>query len=176
MVNQSVDEAGQGTTGETLMKKLFVTCATLALGLYGFGAAFAQYTPATGAATSQGQPGSNPGQTMSPPTEQQLPPTTEAPHQSSSPSQGQTTAADLTGQLIYSSTGHKIGSVSSMTTDAQGQQEAVVSVGRYLGMGGKNVLMPVSSLQARSKGGYETTLSSSEIKKLPEYKGGGAQQ
>ncbi len=89
-----------------------------------------------------------------------------SPSTQASPTQGQTTAADLTGQTIYSSKGRKIGKVTAMSTDAHGQQAAAVSVERYLGMGGQTVLIPVSSLQARDNGGYTTNLSSTEIKSL----------
>ena len=64
----------------------------------------------------------------------------------------------MVGQMVYSSKGTKIGSISSVSTDAQGQQQAVVGVERYLGLGGKNVLFPISSLKTRSKGGLTTTL------------------
>lgn len=85
-----------------------------------------------------------------------------------SPAAGAATQADLTGQTIYSSKGSKIGTVSSMATDAQGQQTAVVSIEKFLGMGGKNVQFPVSSLSPKDGGGYTTSLTSKEIKKLPE--------
>jgi len=79
-----------------------------------------------------------------------------------------TTQADLTGQTIYDAKGTKIGIVSSVSTDAQGQQQAVVGVERFLGMGGKNVMFPVSSLKSRTAGGYTTSLTPAEIKGLPE--------
>ena len=74
----------------------------------------------------------------------------------------------LAGQIIYSSKGTKIGTVAAVSTDAQGQQQAVVGVERFLGLGGKNIMFPISSLQPRTGGGYTTSLSSAEIKKLPE--------
>jgi sporulation protein YlmC with PRC-barrel domain len=85
-----------------------------------------------------------------------------------SPTQGNTTAADLTGQSIYSAKGTKLGTVASMSTDAQGQQAAAVRMGKHLGMGGQTVLIPISSLQARGSGGYATTLSTTELKALPK--------
>lgn len=80
--------------------------------------------------------------------------------------------ADLTGQTIYSSKGSKIGIVSSMTADAQGQQVAVVGVEKFLGMGGKNLQFPLSSLTPKDGGGYTTSLTSAKIRKLPEAKTG----
>src|SRR5882724_6886537 len=77
-----------------------------------------------------------------------------APTSAAAPSESAATAAastqaDLKGQTIYDAKGTKIGIVSSTSTDAQGQQQAVVGVERFLGMGGKNVMFPVSSLKAR---------------------------
>jgi hypothetical protein len=78
------------------------------------------------------------------------------------------TQADLTGQTIYDAKGTKIGIVSSVSNDSQGQQQAVVGVERFMGMGGKNVMFPVSSFKARTAGGYTTSLTPAEIKGLPE--------
>ncbi len=80
------------------------------------------------------------------------------------------TQADLTGQMIYSEQGNTIGTVSSLTTDAQGQQQAVVGIEKFLGIGGKNVLLPVSSLQPRTGGGYTTSFTAADIKNLSEAK------
>ena len=103
--------------------------------------------------------------TMPPAQDQQTtPPSQTPPSQSSSTSQ----TADLTGQTIYNRSGRQIGTVSSMSADAQGQQVAVVSIGKYLGMGGKSVQFPVSSLSPKDGGGYTTSLSAKEIKALPQ--------
>jgi sporulation protein YlmC with PRC-barrel domain len=77
-------------------------------------------------------------------------------------------SGEYTGKTIYSSKGTKIGIVSSVTTDAQGQQQAVVGIEKFLGLGGKNVMFPVSSLQAKAGGGYTTSLTATEIKALPQ--------
>lgn len=126
------------------MKKLLITCAAAVLSAGLLSPAYAQDSSQPTAPATQAAP--------------QMAP--------SSPQ------ADLTGQTIYSSKGSKIGTVASMTTDAQGQQDAVVGVEKFLGMGGKNVLFPVSSLSPKNGGGYSTSLTSAEIKKLPEAKSG----
>jgi len=122
------------------MKKLLITCAAVAMSA-------GLLTP--GYAQDASQP--------------TAPPTQATPMGPSAPVQ-----TDLTGQTIYSAKGSKIGTVSSVSTDAQGQQNAVVSVEKFLGMGGKNILFPVSSLTAKDGGGYRTSLTAAEIKKLPE--------
>jgi hypothetical protein len=95
--------------------------------------------------------------------------------QSSSPSQPAAPSsanAGLTGQAIYSAAGREIGTVASMTVDANSQPAAVVTVEKFLGMGGKQVVFPVRSLQSKEGGGYTTSLSSAQIKKLPVYSPG----
>ena len=112
--------------------------------------------------------------TMSPATPAaQAQPSPSAPAPQAAPTSGATAPApseqsSLTGQMIYSSKGTKIGTVAAVSTDTQGQQQAVVGVEQFLGLGGKNILFPVSSLQPRAAGGYTTSLTSKEIKKLPE--------
>ena len=130
------------------MTRFSTMCAVLALSVAG--PMFAQAT------TPSNEP-------MSSPSNQ-----TPAQSQMSSPSQGMTAAANLTGQDIYSAKGTKLGTVASMSTDTQGQQAAAVTMGKHLGMGGQTILIPVSSLQARSSGGYTTTLSATELKALPK--------
>ena len=142
------------------MSRLSMTCAVLAVSTCLTGPMLAQATSPSAAPDSQNQsmPMNGPSTTT--------PSTAPSQSMQSSPTQGQTTATDLTGQTIYSSKGSKIGKVTAMSTDAHGQQAAAVSVEKFLGMGGQTVLIPVSSLQARSAGGYTTSLSSTEIKSL----------
>ena len=76
--------------------------------------------------------------------------------------------ADLTGKLVYSGRGHKIGTVVSVRRGVQGEQYAVVNVGKFLGLEGKNLLFPVSSLALKNSHGYATSLTSSQIRALHE--------
>jgi len=143
------------------MNRLFVACSAVALGTFCASPLFAENAM------------------QAPPTQSQetTPPVTPmtAPQQTTTPMTNQSgKTADLTGQMIYSATGDKIGTVASMTVDKQGQQAAVVKVEQHLGIGSKEVVFPMASLTAKSGGGYTTTLASSEIKKLPTYKGGGS--
>ncbi|MDE2264717.1 MAG: PRC-barrel domain-containing protein [Alphaproteobacteria bacterium] len=140
------------------MRKLLIAFTVAAVGAGCYSAAYAQGSSSS-PATAQGMQSD---QTQMTPGEQPMP---------NQATPGQSTQADLSGQMIYSEKGHKLGTVSSMTTDAQGQQAAVVSMERFLGMGGKNVVIPVSKLEARSGGGYTAELSASQIKKLPDAGG-----
>jgi hypothetical protein len=131
------------------MKKLPMMIAAITLTTFFAGPVFAQDTSPS---------------TMPSAQDQQTTPTSQTtPSQSSAAPQ----TADLTGQTIYNRSGRQIGTVSSMSTDAQGQQVAVVSIGKYLGMGGKSVQFPVNLLSPKEGGGYTTSLNAKEIKALP---------
>lgn len=78
--------------------------------------------------------------------------------------------ASAKGQTVFDAKGNEIGTIESVNTGASGQQQAVVSVGKFLGIGGKDVVMPSSTLQAKAGGGFTTTLTNAQIKALPEYK------
>ena len=90
----------------------------------------------------------------------------------SAPAPNNAAQADLTGQMIYNQQHLVVGRVSSMTVDSHGLTQAVVGVEKFLGMGAKNIAIPVSSLQPRAAGGYTTSLSTSDIKNLPEVQAG----
>jgi len=121
------------------MNKLFTSGAAAALGALLLGPVYAQDT------SSAPTPGQQAAPAYQPQAQQQ----------------------DLTGQVIYNAKGRKIGTVSAMSTNAQGEQVAVVGIEKFLGMGGKNVEMPVSTLSPKDGGGYTTSLTSADIKKLP---------
>ncbi len=142
------------------MKKLLMASTVALLSVASFSPVYAQGAGSQAPASPAQQ------QTMTPDQGQMAPAQNQT--QTTSPAAGAAMQADLTGQTIYSSKGSKIGTVSSMGTDTQGQQTAVVSVEKFLGMGGKNVQFPVSSLSPKDGGGYTTSLTSKEIKKLPE--------
>ena len=140
---------------EESMRKIPIAAALLTTifvaPVYAQDAASPAATPAP--ATSPAEPAAAPAQSAMP---------------SAAPAQSAAMQSEYTGQTIYSSKGTKIGTVTAVTTDAQGQQQAVVGVEKFLGLGGKNVMFHVSSLQTKSGGGYTTSLTSSEIKALPE--------
>ncbi|MDE2181427.1 MAG: PRC-barrel domain-containing protein [Alphaproteobacteria bacterium] len=151
------------------MNRLLSTCVAIIAGTLMLSAAGAQSSTPAGSSTAA------PDQTMPPSQSTPSQPTTTSPTDQqmapSSPSTG-AQSSDLTGQTIYNSRGRKIGTVASMTTDSKGQQAAVVNVERRMGMGGREVLIPVSDLQQRTSGsGYSTTLTTRELRKLPAYSG-----
>ncbi len=79
---------------------------------------------------------------------------------------------DLTGKDIYGADGKKVGDVATVLADAsQNAQAVTVDVGGFLGVGSKNVVMPLESLKPGPK---EDTLSTSmtkaQIEQLAEWK------
>lgn len=101
-------------------------------------------------------------------------PTTPSPSMHTQSSMHSNASIDLAaakGQTVFDAKGNEIGTIDAVTAGNSGQQQAVVSVGKFLGIGGKDVLLPVSALQAKAGGGFTTTLSAKQIKALPEYKG-----
>ncbi|HUO98493.1 MAG TPA: hypothetical protein VMU01_07480 [Rhizomicrobium sp.] len=77
--------------------------------------------------------------------------------------------ADLTGQMIYTSTGNMVGKVAAMTKDGSGARVAVVAAQQRLGIGAIRLLMPVSQLQPRDQGGgYFTNMTQAQVRALPK--------
>jgi len=126
------------------MRKYWTAAALIGLTATYLGTANAEdaTTPAASPAQAQPAAATTPEQPAAAPSSAAGPSQAVAPSQTAAPAQ-----SDMVGQMVYSSKGTKIGSISSVSTDAQGQQQAVVGIERYLGMGGKNVLFPISSLQ-----------------------------
>lgn len=92
-----------------------------------------------------------------------------------SPSEGNFTTANLSGQTVYTAKGHKLGIIAAMSPGNHGEQAASVAVVNYPDMSGKTVLIPVSTLRPRGAGGYLTTLSATELRVLPASGTGQAQ-
>jgi hypothetical protein len=82
-----------------------------------------------------------------------------------------TLGADVAGQAVYDQSGQNIGTIKSVATDASGNQQAIVSVGKFLGLGSRDVQIPASALQAKAGGGFTTSLSADQLKALPAVSG-----
>jgi len=80
-----------------------------------------------------------------------------------------TLGADAAGQAVYDQSGQTIGTIKSVTSDSSGNQQAIVSVGKFLGLGSRDVQIPASALQVKSGGGFTTSLTSDQLKALPAY-------
>ena len=80
--------------------------------------------------------------------------------------------SDLAGKDIYGADGKKIGDISTVLADsAQNAQAVTVDVGGFLGVGTKNVVMPIEKLKPGPKEGtFSTAMTKAQIEKLAEWK------
>jgi hypothetical protein len=75
------------------------------------------------------------------------------------------------GEPVYNEAGEEIGSVESVSVGADGSQLAIVSVGEFLGLGGKQVAISGGDLSARADGGYSVSYTEEELEALPDHVG-----
>ena len=80
-----------------------------------------------------------------------------------------TLGADAAGQAVYDQSGQTIGTIKSVVSDSTGNQQAVVSVGKFLGLGSRDIQIPASALQVKSGGGFTTSLTADQLKAMPAY-------
>lgn len=81
-------------------------------------------------------------------------------------------AKDLSDMDIYGSDGKKIGEVNKLLADSSSQVKAVtVDVGGFLGMGSREVVIPLDKLQkGQDNKRLQTSMTKTEIEKLAEWK------
>lgn len=80
--------------------------------------------------------------------------------------------AQLTGKSIYDLDGQEVGTVAEVVTAEDGSERAVISVGTFLGIGSKEIAVPVTDLEAKADGsGYSLSLTADEIEAAPAYEG-----
>jgi sporulation protein YlmC with PRC-barrel domain len=79
---------------------------------------------------------------------------------------------DLTGKDIIGADGKKIGDVATVLADtSQNAQAVTVDVGGFLGVGSKNVVVPLKNLKpGPDKDTLSTAMTKAEIEKLSEWK------
>ena len=78
-------------------------------------------------------------------------------------------ANNYVGQSVYNAKGDEIGIIASVVTAKDGSQQAVISVGTFLGLGSKEIAVPVSKLSAHEGGGYQLSMSKEDIQSAPDY-------
>lgn len=83
-------------------------------------------------------------------------------------SEGQVPAGLMVGASIYNADGEEIASVEELKDSETGPQ-IIISVGQFLGLGGKLVMIPASSLEARAEGGFMVNYTSEQLEAMPEY-------
>jgi putative membrane protein len=111
--------------------------------------------PATPPSTEQQQAATEPAATEKPVTP---------------PAAQQVNAEEVIGSKVVNNKGEEVGKVEDLVIDQDKVQYAVISVGGFLGIGEKHVVVPVDQLKLGEKQVYLTTAQTEdELKKLPEY-------
>jgi hypothetical protein len=82
--------------------------------------------------------------------------------------QQQAPAGLRAGQKIYSQQGQEIGTIDQVIAGAGGGQ-VVASVGQFLGLGEKKVLLQATDLQARAQGGFTTAVTAERLRAMPAH-------
>lgn len=80
----------------------------------------------------------------------------------------------IVGQTVYGSDGKAIGEVENVVVNQQGKQAgAVIGVGGFLGLGERDVTIPLDQLQRGDDNRLKTAMTKEAIANLPEYQEGG---
>lgn len=81
---------------------------------------------------------------------------------------------EIIGQTVYGSNGEEIGEVDNVVINQQGKQAAaVIGVGGFLGIGERDVTIPLDNLQRGQDNRLTTSMTKDAIGALSEYQEGG---
>lgn len=82
-------------------------------------------------------------------------------------------AKELSGMDVYGSDGKKIGDVDKLLADSTNTIQAVtIDVGGFLGMGGREVVIPIDRLQkGTEKNRLQVSLTKADIERLEKWEG-----
>jgi hypothetical protein len=79
-------------------------------------------------------------------------------------------ADQYAGMSVYDASGQEVGTIEKVVVAADGSEEAIVSVGGFLGIGSKKIAVPTSELTLNAdSGGYTTSMTVEEIEAAPAY-------
>lgn len=80
-------------------------------------------------------------------------------------------AKDLSDAEIHGADGKKVGEVNKLLADSSNQVKAVtIDVGGFLGIGGREVAIPIDKLQKGEGKKLQTSMTKAEIEQLAEWK------
>jgi putative membrane protein len=89
------------------------------------------------------------------------------------PTAAQVKADDVIGAKVVNNKGDKIGKIEDLVIDKDKVQYAVVSVGGFLGIGAKQVVVPIDQLKLGKDQAYLMSAETQDqLKQMPEYKEG----
>lgn len=79
-------------------------------------------------------------------------------------------ADQYAGMSVYDASGQEVGVIEKVEVAADGSEQAIVSVGGFLGIGSKKIAVPASELTLNAEGtGYTTSMTVEEIETAPAY-------
>jgi sporulation protein YlmC with PRC-barrel domain len=80
--------------------------------------------------------------------------------------------AQLEGQNVFDANGQPVGTVETVITADDGSQQAILSVGGFLGLGAKKISVGVDELQENADGsGYTLSMTAEEVEAAPAFQG-----
>jgi sporulation protein YlmC with PRC-barrel domain len=84
---------------------------------------------------------------------------------------GQMTGQEIVGKTIYGANGEEIGDVDDVVLGPQGPQDiaVVVGVGGFLGIGERNIAIPLSEIQLGPEDRLTTTLTREQVENMQPY-------
>lgn len=79
-------------------------------------------------------------------------------------------SAQLEGKAVYDASGQQVGTVAKVETAADGTEQAILSVGGFLGIGEKKIAVSKSELQPNADGsGVTLSMTAEEIEAAPAH-------
>jgi len=83
---------------------------------------------------------------------------------------GDVTAKDLIGKTVVNASGDEVGEIQNLVIDQSDVVSAVIEVGGFLGIGGKQVAVPFDQLQTgEDEAVWQTSASEEELENMPAY-------
>ncbi|WP_425408954.1 PRC-barrel domain-containing protein [Hyphococcus sp.] len=83
-----------------------------------------------------------------------------------------TQSAELEGQNVFDANGQPVGTVEAIEVAADGSEDAILSVGGFLGLGAKKISVGVEELEANADGsGYTISMTAEDVEAAPAYEG-----
>jgi len=134
--------------------------------------AMAKKPEAAGATGQAAAPtGSQPQATTGEQQQAAAEPTKTEPKEAAQPSAGQLSAQDVIGTEVVNTKGDQVGEIKDLVIDQNQIEYAVISVGGFLGIGAKQVAIPLDQLKLGKDQTYLMTAETeAQLEKMPEYK------
>jgi sporulation protein YlmC with PRC-barrel domain len=79
-------------------------------------------------------------------------------------------SADIVGKAVFDANGQEVGTIDEVLVGEDGTEQAVISVGGFLGLGAKKISVPASDLQPSEDGSaLMISMTAEEIEAAPAF-------